>query len=64
MASVGSITVDVGITIPDETLKSCLKILEIWQDENPDRFIVCDRIRTESGFNHQFYVQRRKGVDE
>ena len=33
------LTVHVGISISDETVERCLRILEMWQDDNPDRHI-------------------------
>lgn len=35
------ITVDVyaNITIPDKTIERCLKLLEMWQEDNPDKYI-------------------------
>lgn len=35
------ITIDVNanITVPDKTIERCLKLLEMWQEDNPDKYI-------------------------
>ena len=39
MASMGDLKVDVevGMTIPDSTVKKCLSILNIWLEDNPNK---------------------------
>ena len=39
MASAESITINCSVTVSDETAERCLKLLEIWQDDNPDKYI-------------------------
>lgn len=39
MASAESITINCSVTVDTKTAERCLKLLEIWQDENPDKYI-------------------------
>lgn len=45
MAKIEEVTVEVraAVTVPDETAEKCLRLLELWQDGNPDRRIYGDR---------------------
>ena len=45
------ITVNVGIkmTVSDEMACRCLRVLEMWQNDNPDKNIICDTIHTTDG---------------
>lgn len=45
MANLKDITVEVkcNLTVDDETAIKCLKILEIWQDSNRNKMIICER---------------------
>ena len=44
MAKVSELTVDVSanLTVSDETANRCLRLLEMWKADNPDKQIVCD----------------------
>lgn len=44
MAKASELTVDVSanLTVSDETANRCLRLLEMWQADNPDKQIVCD----------------------
>lgn len=53
------LTLDVVVGIPDETIKRCCRIIEMWMDDNPDARICCDRKATETGFTHRVYIERR-----
>lgn len=57
MAKATSITVDVKMSIPDETISRCLRILEIWMDDNPHKRILVDRLPTKNGYRHIIYVK-------
>lgn len=37
------ISVTANITVTDEMAERCLRLLEIWQDDNADKFIICER---------------------
>ena len=51
------ITVDVKVSIPDETICRCLRVLEMWMDDHPDDKIVVDREATETGFRHRAHIE-------
>lgn len=44
-----TIEVDTRITVSDESAERCLKILEMWQEDNPDKFIEGREVETETG---------------
>ena len=52
MAKATEITVDVKVKIPDETICRCLRILEMWMDDNPDKNIVVERVEEITGYHH------------
>lgn len=55
------LTVDVKakLTVSDETAKRCLKLLEMWLDDNPDADIICDTTMQKDGITHKFRIERR-----
>lgn len=53
-----SITVDVKVSIPDDTITRCLWLLEKWMDDNPDKKVLVDRVFTETGYKHSIRVER------
>lgn len=57
MAKATSITVDVKMSIPDETISRCLRILEMWMDDNPDKRIIVDTIPTTDGYHHDIHIE-------
>lgn len=46
MATAKELTVEVSakLTVSDETAERCMRLLEMWMDDNPDRMIICDNI--------------------
>lgn len=64
MAKTTEITVEVGVTVPDATVMRCLKILEMWMDDNPDRNIVCDLIPCRDGIRRRLRVETLKNVED
>lgn len=38
-----SVSIDAVVKVSDETAARCLRLLEIWQDDNPNKFIICER---------------------
>lgn len=46
-----SLTIDVTakISVPDETIDRCLRLLEMWQEDNPDKYIEGKEILTDTG---------------
>lgn len=63
MAKATEITVKVGVTVTDKTAISCLKILEMWMDDNPDRNIVCDLIPCRDGIRRKLRIETLKKVE-
>lgn len=43
MAKADEITVEVKVNIPNKTVARCMRIIEMWLDDNPSWTIVCDR---------------------
>lgn len=45
MAKASELTVEVNakVTVSDETANRCLRILEMWQEDNPDKSILCEQ---------------------
>lgn len=41
MSTINELTIDVyaNLTVSDDTAKRCLKLLEIWQEDNPDKYV-------------------------
>lgn len=54
-----SVEVNARMTIPLETAERCLKLLEMWQNDNPDMFIEGENIETETGRKTVFKIRRR-----
>lgn len=57
MAKADSITVNVKVGIPNETIERCLRILEMWMDDHPHERIVVDREMTTKGFRHNIRIE-------
>ena len=59
MKEIDSLTVKIGckIEVSDQTAENCLKLLEIWQNDNPDKFIEVQRIVTEAGSKTMFTIR-------
>jgi hypothetical protein len=57
MAKATEITVDVRVNIPDETICRCLRILEMWMDDNPDKRVVIDTLLGDDGYHHKIRVE-------
>ena len=57
MAKATEIAVDVKIGIPDETIRRCLRVLEMWMDDNPDKSIVVDVIPSENEYHHKIHIE-------
>jgi hypothetical protein len=58
----GNVTIDVNakLTIPDETAKRCMTLLEMWMDDNPDKNIVCDLVPCKDAVKHRLRIQTLK----
>ena len=54
-----TVEVKASLTVSDETAKRCLKLLEMWWDDNPDADILCDTTMQKDGITHKFRIERR-----
>lgn len=59
MAEMKEITVDVKVTIPDDTICRCLRILEMWMDDNPHKRVIVEREFTNVGYQHRIHVEEQ-----
>lgn len=60
MAKATEITVDVKVNIPDDTICRCMRLLEMWMDDNPNDKIIVERKDTTTGFRHFIRIERGK----
>ena len=59
MAKATEITVDVKVNIPDETVCRCLRVLEMWMDDNPDKNIIVERSFDDTGIRHKIHIESK-----
>ena len=59
MAKVSDITVDVKVKIPDETICRCLRILEMWMDDNPDKNIIVNQELVGDCYTHKIHIEQK-----
>ena len=65
MATAGSIEIGIKVTIPDDTVNRCLRILEMWMDDHPDKDIVCDRVEQDDGtFKHELSIEESADTED
>ena len=52
------LTVDVHakLAVPDKTIDRCLRLLEMWQEDNPDKYIEVKEILTDTGRKTIFQI--------
>lgn len=55
-----TINVDCKLSVSTETAVMCLKLLELWSDENPSKRIEGELIGTESGLKTRFKITDRE----
>lgn len=53
-----TVTVDVKLSVPDEAVRRCLRLLETWMDDNPDARIIVETLNTEDGIKHSMSIRR------
>lgn len=60
MAKTDELTVDVvaKLTVSDETAKRCMALLEMYMDDNPDSYIVCDIVEHNGVMRHRLRIER------
>ena len=62
-----TINVDCKLNVSTETAEMCLKLLELWSDENPSKRIEGELIATESGLKTRYRItdrERRNPLEE
>ena len=40
MAKLNDLTINIGVTIPEDTMVRCLEILSMWLTDNPDKTLI------------------------
>ena len=55
-----TVEVNAKLSISDDTADRCLRLLEMWQDDNPNKFIEVERICTELGMKTIFRIKEKK----
>ena len=58
MAIAKEITVDVKVNISDDTICRCMRLLEMWMDDNPNDRVIVERKDTTTGFRHIIHIER------
>ena len=51
------LTINIGLMVSDETAEACLRILQIWQENNPKKRIEFRVIDTEVGKKPLFAIR-------
>lgn len=65
MAKELTIDVNARLTVSDEMASRCLRLLEMWQNDNPDKMIIRDTVRTTEGVRFVFYIRdKMRGEQE
>lgn len=59
-----SVEVDAKLTVSNETAERCLKLLEMWQADHPDLFIVGEKLFSESGRRIVFRIKRSDSISK
>ena len=54
-----TVNVSAKIDVPDETVARCLKLLEMWSDDNPDKTIEDERVATVDGIKTYYRIVDR-----
>lgn len=55
-----TIEVTAKLTVSDEMARRCLKLLEMWQNDNPDKYIQGEKLMTTDGIRTYFTIVRRE----
>lgn len=56
-----TVEINAKLAVSDETALRCLRILEIWQDDNPNKFIFCEKIGGKTCFSIKKSNRERAG---
>lgn len=57
-----AVEVEAKLTIPDATIERCLRLVEMWLEDNPDKFI-SGGFRGADGKTTPFRIERRSDDD-
>jgi hypothetical protein len=57
MAKGTSLSVNIYVSIPEETARRCARILELWLEDDSRRDLFVEVIPTESGFHKRVRLQ-------
>ena len=60
MAQSLNLEINLHLTVSDETAAQCLRILEMWQEGNPDKLIVGER----DGTKIRYRIKQYESVPE
>jgi len=63
MAAATSIDVTVAVSVPDEAVRRCCRILEMWMDDNPDAKLIVERVSYSDRFRYSISIQREGGAN-
>lgn len=64
MERLGKVTVQVGLEIPEKTAERCLRILEMWLNDNPDTEIYCEEVTTADGIHRRLFFKQKREEGE
>lgn len=56
------ITINIGVRVSDDIALRCLRILEMWMDDNPHKTIICDTIQEADCFRHRISIKEIGGM--
>ena len=51
-----SVTVNAKVSVPNETAERCMRLLEMWMDDNPDKTIICEQLAGEDRVYHEMSI--------
>ena len=54
-----NVEINAKLSISDDTADRCLRLLEMWQDDNPNKFIEGERIITKYGMKTIFRIKEK-----
>lgn len=60
MAKATEITVGVNVSIPDETVRRCCSLLEMWMDDNPDKNIIVEQVNGIDRVHHKIHIESHR----
>lgn len=62
MAKIEDVTIDVTakLNISDETAERCMRLLEMWMDDNPGKTLLCDVEEADGRLIHRMRIANGK----